>query len=120
LFAERAIEAGASGYVMKDEEVERLFEAMDAALAGHIWVSQAMRDRLLPRSLTDRAGSMTIGEDLHGIVAELRRGNRTLLGIARALHRSRHEVENDVESLRRHLQLPSKASLFLFVDGMAI
>ena len=116
LFAERAIDAGASGYVMKDEAVERLFDAMQAAIAGHIWVSPAMRERLLPPSLAEQARSVPIGEDLQGVVEELRSGNRTLLGIARALQRSRHEVESGVESLRRHLQLPSRASLFLFLD----
>jgi len=119
LFAERAIDAGASGYVMKDEAVERLFEAMEAALAGHIWVSPAMRERLLPATLAERAGSMAIGDDLRDVVDELRRGNRTPLGIARARGRSRHEVETQIESLRRHLQLPSRASLFLFVDVMS-
>lgn len=119
LFAERALDAGASGYVMKDEAVERLFEAMEAALAGHVWVSPAMRERLLPRFLAERAATMELGDDLADVVQELRKGNRTLLGVARALHRSRNEVENMVENLRRHLQLPSRPSLYLYLDQRA-
>src|SRR6185436_8223045 len=52
LFAERAILAGASGYLMKEEAADVLFDAMDAALAGRIWVSPAMRARLLPPPLS--------------------------------------------------------------------
>jgi DNA-binding NarL/FixJ family response regulator len=116
LFAERALDAGASGYVMKDEAVERLFEAMQAALAGHVWVSPAMRERLLPRFLAERAATMEMGDDVAEVVGELRKGNRTFLGIARALHRSRNDIENEVETLRRHLQLPSRPSLYLYLD----
>jgi DNA-binding NarL/FixJ family response regulator len=120
LFAERALDAGASGYVMKDEAVERLFEALDATLAGHLWVSAAMRERLLPQVLSDRARQIEIeSEDARAVIAELRRGNRTVIGIARALSRSHSDVERVIEQVRHHLQLPSRASLYLYVDTIS-
>jgi DNA-binding NarL/FixJ family response regulator len=120
LFAERALDAGASGYVMKDEAVERLFEALDAALAGRIWVSSAMRERLLPQVLADRArqAAIDMGQDTRAVLAELRRGNRTVLGIARALSRPHNEVDRMLEGVRHALQLPSRASLFLYADTL--
>jgi DNA-binding NarL/FixJ family response regulator len=100
LFAERALEAGASGYVMKDEAVERLFDALDAALTG----------------LSDRARGPAVDDDAMSLLSELRRGNRTIPGIARALARPHVEVERQLEAVRHTLQLPSRASLFLYAD----
>jgi hypothetical protein len=104
---------------MKDEAVERLFEALDAALGGHIWVSAAMRERLLPEVLASRArGVPTEDAETRTLLAELRRGNRTVLGISRALSRPHAEVERQLESVRHRLQLPSRASLFLYADTL--
>ena len=49
VYAERAIEAGAKGYVMKTEPVERLVEALRKAVAGDIHVSQTLTAQILHR-----------------------------------------------------------------------
>ena len=53
LFAERALQAGAKGYVMKEEPKSRIVAAIRAVLKGKLWLSHQMRDRLLTR-LTDK------------------------------------------------------------------
>lgn len=46
-YAQRALELGARGYVMKSETGERLLQAIQTVLQGRISVSQAMAHRLL-------------------------------------------------------------------------
>jgi len=49
LYAERALRAGASGYIMKQEETERLLGAIRRILSGEIYLSERMADRMLQR-----------------------------------------------------------------------
>jgi DNA-binding NarL/FixJ family response regulator len=55
LYAERALRAGAKGYVMKREPPESLLEAIGVVMAGKVYLSERMSDRLLGRMV--RAGS---------------------------------------------------------------
>jgi len=47
LHAERALRAGARGYIMKQEGGEKMMEAIRQVLAGQIYVSQKMSARIL-------------------------------------------------------------------------
>ncbi len=47
VYAERSLRAGARGYVMKQEAASVMLDAIDTVLTGKIYVSAAMRDRLL-------------------------------------------------------------------------
>ncbi|MGM0505787.1 MAG: response regulator [Bacteroidota bacterium] len=47
LYAERALRAGAKGYVMKFESSETLLEAVDRVLQGGIYVSSEMNEKIL-------------------------------------------------------------------------
>lgn len=51
LYAERALRAGALGYVMKREPVDALLAAMRKVLDGHLAVSEAIASRILNLSL---------------------------------------------------------------------
>jgi DNA-binding NarL/FixJ family response regulator len=46
-YAERALRSGANGYVMKQEATERLVAALSRVLAGKVFVSPSVSDRLL-------------------------------------------------------------------------
>lgn len=46
-YAERALRVGANGYVMKREATDRLLVALERVLAGKVYVSSAVSDRLL-------------------------------------------------------------------------
>lgn len=65
LFAERALKAGARGYVMKQEPIERLVEAIQRVLAGRIAVSDRIEQTVLERvthevpATTGRLGGLT-------------------------------------------------------------
>jgi DNA-binding NarL/FixJ family response regulator len=47
LFAERALRAGALGYVNKADDVDRFIAAFRRVLSGQVYLSQRMTDRLL-------------------------------------------------------------------------
>ncbi len=49
LYAERALRAGASGYIMKQEATERVMVAIRRILDGEIYVSDRMANRMLHR-----------------------------------------------------------------------
>jgi DNA-binding NarL/FixJ family response regulator len=58
LYAERALRAGAMGYINKDQATEKIVEAIRCVLDGKVWLSEALTARLLQRTVG--AG----GEDL--------------------------------------------------------
>lgn len=49
LYAERALRAGARGYIMKSEGAARLLDAIRRVLRGEVYLSEAMRDRAVHR-----------------------------------------------------------------------
>jgi DNA-binding NarL/FixJ family response regulator len=51
LYAERALRAGALGYVNKDQATDRIVEAIRRVLEGKIYLSETMADRLLRRAV---------------------------------------------------------------------
>ena len=54
VLAERALKAGAMGYIMKQEMNENLLQAVHRVLKGHVYVSGEMADRMLHRLVTSR------------------------------------------------------------------
>ena len=51
LYAERALRAGANGYITKEHATDRIVEAIREVLAGKVYLSPAMTDKLLHRSV---------------------------------------------------------------------
>ena len=51
LYAERAMRAGARGYVMQQAPTAELMQAIRAVLSGELWLSQSMRNRLVQKHL---------------------------------------------------------------------
>ena len=54
IYAERALKAGARGYVMKQEAASVMLDAIKTVLSGKIYVSVTMRDRLLETMFSAR------------------------------------------------------------------
>lgn len=52
IYAERALRAGARGYIMKGEPRGKLLEAIRKILANEIWVSERMTNQMLARIAT--------------------------------------------------------------------
>ena len=49
LYAERALRAGALGYINKDQATDTIVEAIRRVLAGKVWLSEATAQRMLQR-----------------------------------------------------------------------
>ncbi len=55
LYAERALRAGARGYVQKQESIEMVVTAIQRVLGGEIFVSEAIRSTMLQQFVSGRA-----------------------------------------------------------------
>lgn len=58
LYAERALRAGASGYVMKQEPTEHVMEAIRKILNGEVHLSKRISDRLLHKMTRGQSAAM--------------------------------------------------------------
>ncbi|MBN2510651.1 MAG: response regulator transcription factor [Spirochaetales bacterium] len=54
IYAERALKAGASGYIMKQEASTVMLDAIETVLEGRIYVSNVMNERLLKTIFTNK------------------------------------------------------------------
>jgi DNA-binding NarL/FixJ family response regulator len=64
LFAERSLKAGAHGFIMKQEAPETILEAIQTVLNGKVFLSSAMRDKLVERMFSDRGEGHSSGIEL--------------------------------------------------------
>jgi DNA-binding NarL/FixJ family response regulator len=117
LYAERALRAGARGYVMKQEPGKVLVNAIREVLKGNLYLSNQMQARLLRRMATGnselepsiRSLSPTEFEVLHLIGA----GHSTQQ-IARLLCRSIKTIETHRYNMRTKLNLKDGADLIRY------
>ncbi|MEJ2086580.1 MAG: response regulator transcription factor, partial [Acidobacteriota bacterium] len=63
LYAERALRAGARGYINKQQATEKIVEALRRILDGRIYLSERMTDRLLSRVVNDSDDEKKISVD---------------------------------------------------------
>ena len=117
LFAERALRAGANGYLMKQEGTQNIRLAVQQVLAGNIYLSAAMHSVLTQRLVTSRSdGASSLAglserefEILHLI--GLGFGTRQ---IAEKLNRSIKTIEAHRANLKEKLQLNNGRDLIRF------
>ena len=64
VYAERAVRAGALGYVMKQEDPETILEAVRSVLDGRLHLSDGMRERLVGNYLSTSGTSESSVADL--------------------------------------------------------
>jgi DNA-binding NarL/FixJ family response regulator len=55
LYAERVLRAGALGYINKDQATDKIVEAIRRVQEGKVWLSEAMTERILQRTVARRA-----------------------------------------------------------------
>lgn len=113
LYAERCLRAGADGFVAKASLSTTLLDAMQAVLAGQIWVSAERRDALLRRA-TGRATAVDDRPELSARELEVLRlvaAGRSTREIADQLNRSVKTIETHKQSLKLKLDADSPAML---------
>jgi DNA-binding NarL/FixJ family response regulator len=113
LYAERALRAGARGYIMKGASPEKLIHAIRQVLAGEIYLSESMTKTALARIGNGRHSPYTI-EDLSDRELEvfqlIGRGFGTR-EMATALHLSVKTIASHRENMKLKLNLKSSSAL---------
>jgi len=115
LYAERALRAGARGYVMKDEAPDRLITAIREIVAGGLYLSGRMTARLLTKFVDgpSQSGRMPM-ESLTDRELEIFEFIGRGLGtrhIAETLHLSVKTIETHRRNIKRKLKLSDATSL---------
>lgn len=117
LYAERALRAGARGYISKNEASSEVVKAIRCVLSGEIYASQNVTARLLQRMSQKRrpgslAGIETLADRELEVFQMLGRGKNTK-EIATALSLGESTVETYRARIKDKLQLRSAAELYL-------
>jgi DNA-binding NarL/FixJ family response regulator len=118
LYAERALRAGALGYVMKQEATETLLEAIRCVLQGEVYVSQRLARRIVQNLVTAASGTGTNRlkrlSDRELEVLRFVGEGYTTRQIAEALHLSIKTVETHRAHLMDKLQLANATELMRY------
>ncbi len=108
LYAERALRAGALGYIDKDQATEQIVEAIRRVLQGKVYLSDALAERLLQRAVgagrQEAAHSAidTLSDRELEVFRLIGRGVKTV-EIAERLHLSVKTIETYRDRIRQKL-----------------
>jgi DNA-binding NarL/FixJ family response regulator len=114
LYARRAIQAGAMGFLHKQQAADCLIPAIEKILAGKLYVSEKIADALLLGLARPRMVSANVFEQLTNrelALFELIGRGYTLAQIAKTLHLSIKTVETYRERAKKKLGLRTSAEL---------
>ena len=114
LYAERALRAGALGYLNKQDSGEKVIEAIHTVLRGDRYVSAAITQRLVSQALGNRSEAADPIASLSDRELEIFRmiGNgKTSGSIADELFLSTHTIDTHRENIKRKLGLKNAAEL---------
>jgi DNA-binding NarL/FixJ family response regulator len=125
LYAERALRAGALGYIEKDQATDKIVEAIRRVLAGKVYLSDAMAERMLHRVIG--GGREDIGRSPLEALADrelevfhlIGQGVRTTT-IAERLHLSVKTVETYRDRIRQKLDLSDGTELACYATQWAL
>lgn len=116
LYAERALQAGARGYLMKSEDDEHILQAIRQVISGHYYLSDVMATRLLTQ-ISGRGAQAAGGSILHRLsdreleVFELIGRGLSTREIAERLHISPKTVESHRVRMKTKLSVDSANEL---------
>jgi DNA-binding NarL/FixJ family response regulator len=117
LYAERALRAGAKGYISKNEASKEVVAAIRSVMSGEVYVSRSMNVKLLARMTQKRSQGHLAGLELLADreleVFQLLGKGRSTREIADALHLGESTVETYRARIKDKLNLRSAAELYL-------
>lgn len=114
LYAERALRAGASGYVNKQEPDEKMLEAIRSVLAGSLVVCPEVTKKLVDHALANSSTMKSPIERLTDRELEILRmigEGMTTSAIANRLYLSTHTIDTHRENIKRKLKLKNSGEL---------
>jgi len=115
VYAERALRAGAKGYINKCEPAERLLTAIRRVLDGRIYLSETMTERMLTRSVGNngdvgRSPMEQLSDRELEVFEQIGRGHTTRQ-IAERLFLSPKTIETYRENIKSKLSLRNATEL---------
>jgi DNA-binding NarL/FixJ family response regulator len=115
LYAERAIRAGAMGYLMKQEAGEKIIVAIRRLLQGDIYLNEKVKERMLQRFVNKRGDTAQFSidslSDREMEVFQLIGNGYSTRQIAQKLNLSTKTIDSYREHLKVKLNLHSGAEL---------
>ena len=124
IFAERALRAGASGYIMKENATDEVLRAVRKVLAGELYFSDRVASAIVQRTLREKPDSSRVGverlSDREMQVLQLLGASYSPREIAEQFHLSRKTVETHCEKIKHKLSLHNAAELKQFARRWAI
>jgi DNA-binding NarL/FixJ family response regulator len=123
LFAERALRAGASGYIMKENTTDEVLRAVRKVLTGELYFSERVAAAVVQRTLREKPIPSRNGverlSDREMQVFQLLGAAYSAREIAEQFHLSRKTVETHCEKIKHKLTLHSAAELKRFARQWA-
>jgi DNA-binding NarL/FixJ family response regulator len=117
-YAERALKAGARGYIMKEEAEAQVINAIQTVMNGEIYLSENERKRIKELSKNDKDGSSGEPFDLISLLSDRQLQIFTLIGkglgtveIANKLNLSIKTIDTHKENIKLKLHCGSSAEL---------
>jgi DNA-binding NarL/FixJ family response regulator len=115
LYAERALRAGAQGYITKEEATEQIIEAIRQVRDGKVYLSDKMKEQLLKRAVTNGGSpARSPVEDLSDRELEvfqmIGQGLETQ-SIAKKMFLSPKTVETYISRIKKKLDLATSREL---------
>ena len=114
LYAERALRAGALGYLNKQESNEKVIQAIRTVIQGERYVSAELTKRLVSQALGNRTvlqEPMELLTDRELEIFKLIGSGTNTSGIAEQLFLSTHTVDTHRENIKRKLGAKNGADL---------
>jgi DNA-binding NarL/FixJ family response regulator len=115
LYAERAIRAGSRGYIMKEEAIEQVLIAIRKVMAGEIFLSERMKNRMLQQMAGSKgkvvSSPIELLTDRELEVFRLIGEGHSTRQIAGELHLSVRTVEAYREYIKEKLNLKNATEL---------
>jgi DNA-binding NarL/FixJ family response regulator len=124
LYGERALRAGARGYLTKQEATKKVIDAIRKVLAGEIYTSEKMAASILQKvagAKTEGGGSPTdVLTDRELEVFQLLGQGKTVKEIAESLFVSAKTVEAHREHIKQKMNFKSSAELLRYAIQFAM
>ena len=118
LFSDRALHAGAKGYISKQEAPDKIVEAIHTILSGKIYLSETMTERMLHRAVYPHSSdSLPVKSSIDSLtdreieVFALVGQGMSTRKIAKHLHLSVKTIETHREHIKRKLNLETSHEL---------
>jgi DNA-binding NarL/FixJ family response regulator len=124
IFAERALRAGASGYIMKENATDEVLRAVRKVLAGELYFSERVAAAIVQRTLREKPNDSRAGierlSDREMQVFQLLGVAYSPREIAEQFQLSRKTIETHCEKIKHKLSLFTAAELKRFARQWAV